>query len=102
LKCAAGRLHLSILIETMRREGYEMAVTNRRHHHRARRREDGTGRVRRDRRRESTRAVIESVGRVAQMSTCDRRRDAAARVHDADRAIFGLRGELMSSRAAPP
>ena len=38
-----GELHLSILIETMRREGYELAVSQAAgHHHGTRRQEDGS------------------------------------------------------------
>jgi GTP-binding protein len=95
-----GELHLSILIETMRREGYEMAVSKPRVIITER---DGVKMepveyVVIDVREEYAGAVIESVGRrraqMSNMVTVGETRRLEYTMPT--RAIFGLRGELMT------
>jgi GTP-binding protein len=95
-----GELHLSILIETMRREGYEMAVSKPRVIIIER---DGVKMepveyVVIDVREEYAGAVIESVGRrraqMSNMVTVGETRRLEYTMPT--RAIFGLRGELMT------
>jgi GTP-binding protein len=95
-----GELHLSILIETMRREGYEMAVSKPRVIIIER---DGVKMepveyVVIDVREEYSGAVIESVGRrraqMSNMVTVGETRRLEYTMPT--RAIFGLRGELMT------
>jgi GTP-binding protein len=95
-----GELHLSILIETMRREGYEMAVSKPRVILTER---DGVKLepveyVVIDVREEYAGAVIESVGRRrAQMSNMINVGETTRLEYTMPtRAIFGLRGELMT------
>ena len=95
-----GELHLSILIETMRREGYELAVSKPRVIITER---DGVKMepveyVVIDVREEFAGAVIESVGRrraqMSNMITVGETRRLEYTMPT--RAIFGLRGELMT------
>jgi GTP-binding protein len=95
-----GELHLSILIETMRREGYELAVSKPRVIITER---DGVKMepveyVVIDVREEHAGAVIESVGRrraqMSNMITVGETRRLEYTMPT--RAIFGLRGELMT------
>ncbi len=95
-----GELHLSILIETMRREGYEMAVSKPRVIITER---DGVKMepveyVVIDVREEYAGAVIESVGRrraqMSNMVTVGETRRLEYTMPT--RAIFGLRGELLT------
>ncbi|HEV2644450.1 MAG TPA: translational GTPase TypA, partial [Candidatus Elarobacter sp.] len=95
-----GELHLSILIETMRREGYEMAVSKPRVIITER---DGVKMepveyVVIDVQEEYSGAVIESVGRrraqMSNMVTVGETRRLEYTMPT--RAIFGLRGELMT------
>jgi GTP-binding protein len=95
-----GELHLSILIETMRREGYELAVSKPRVIITER---DGVKLepveyVVIDVREEYSGAVIESVGRrraqMSNMVTVGETRRLEYTMPT--RAIFGLRGELMT------
>ena len=95
-----GELHLSILIETMRREGYEMAVSKPRVILTER---DGVKLepveyVVIDVREEYAGAVIESVGRRrAQMSNMINVGETTRLEYTMPtRAIFGLRGELLT------
>jgi GTP-binding protein len=95
-----GELHLSILIETMRREGYEIAVSKPRVILTER---DGVKLepveyVVIDVREEYAGAVIESVGRRrAQMSNMINVGETTRLEYTMPtRAIFGLRGELMT------
>jgi GTP-binding protein len=95
-----GELHLSILIETMRREGYEMAVSKPRVIiiERDRVKMEPVEYVVIDVREEYSGAVIESVGRrraqMSNMVTVGETRRLEYTMPT--RAIFGLRGELMT------
>jgi GTP-binding protein len=95
-----GELHLSILIETMRREGYELAVSKPRViiTERAGRKEEPVEYVVIDVAEEYAGAVIESLGkRRATMSNMVALGDTQRLEYTMPtRAIFGLRGELLT------
>ncbi len=95
-----GELHLSILIETMRREGYELAVSKPRVivTERNGKRWEPVEYVVVDVREEYTGAVIEALGRrKATMSNLVTLADSRRLEYTMPtRAIFGLRGELLT------
>jgi len=95
-----GELHLSILIETMRREGYEMAVSKPQViiTERDGKKYEPVEYVVIDVREEHAGAVIESLGkRKAQMSNMFNVGDSRRLEYTMPtRAIFGLRGELLT------
>ena len=98
--CGRGELHLSILIETMRREGYELAVSKPRVllSERDGKRYEPVEYVVIDVPEEYAGAVIEALGRrKATMSNLVMLADARRLEYTMPtRAIFGLRGELLT------